>query len=180
MKGRSVFGWLGLAEGILLILLGVATYARPESAIAGFVMLYGIMAIVVGIIDILLYVRMERYTGFGPVVSLISGILSVMTGLMLLVYPTAGKIILTILFPLWFISHCISRLSSLNRIRLFSGNFAYCFTLILNVIGLILGMMMLIHPWLSLLSIRYIISFYLILLGIDCILLSVSQFRRKY
>ena len=173
MKNRSAFGWGELLEGILLILLGAYTFAHPGSAITGFVILYGIMAVVMGITDILLYVRMERYTGFGPVISLISGTLSVMSGIMLLVYPT-------ILFPLWFIAHCISRLSHLNNIRLFSGDFTYYFTLILNIIGLILGTLMLISPWVSLLSIRYIVSFYLILLGIDCVILAVSRLGSRY
>ena len=141
--------------------------------------MYGIMAVIMGITDIFLYIRIERYTGFGPVISLISGTLSVMAGLMLLVYPTAGEFVLTILFPIWFLAHCISKLSNLNSIRMFSGDFTYYFTLILNVIGLILGMLMLINPWISLLSIRYIVSFYLILLGIDCVILAVGQLGSK-
>ena len=180
MKNRSGFGWLELVEGILLILLGSYTFVRPDRALTGFIVLYGIVAVIMGIADILLYVRVERYTGFGPVISLISGTLSVMSGIMLLVYPTAGGIVMTVLFPLWFIAHCISRLSNLNTIRLFSGDFTYYFTLILNIIGLILGTMMLINPWFSLLSIRYIVSFYLILLGIDCVILAVSRLGSRY
>lgn len=175
MKGRSGFGWLGVVEGILLILLGGYTFIRPDSALTGFLVLYGIVAVIMGIADILLYVRVERYTGFGPIISLISGTLSVMSGVMLLVYPNAGRIVMTILFPLWFIGHCISRLASLNNIRLFVGNFTYYFTLVLNIVGLILGTMMLVNPWISWLSIRYIISFYLILLGIDSIVLAISR-----
>lgn len=95
------------------------------------------------------------YTGFGPVISLISGTLSVMTGVMLLVYPNAGRIVMTLLFPLWFIAHCVSRLSNLNTIRAFSGEFMYIFTLVLNIIGLVLGALMLINPWFSWLSVRY-------------------------
>lgn len=179
MKNRSAFGWIELLEGILLIALGGYTFARPGSALTGFVVLYGIMAVMMGIADILLYIRMERYTGLGPVISLISGTLSVMAGIMLLFYPTAGEIIMTVLFPLWFIAHCISRLAHLNDIRLFSGDFTYYFTLILNIMGLILGALMLINPWFSLLSIRYIVSFYLLLLGIDCIILAVSRIGRR-
>lgn len=180
MKSRSTFDWIELIEGILLIALGITTFVRPESAITGFVVLYGIMAVIMGIADILLYVRVARFTGFGPVISLISGTLSVMAGLMLLVYPTAGEIVLTVLFPIWFIAHCISRLANLNSIRLFSGDFLYYFTLILNILGLILGCLMLINPWLSLLSIRYIVSFYLVLLGVDCIILALSHVDTKY
>lgn len=88
-------------------------------------------------------------------ISLISGTLSVMTGVMLLVYPNAGRIVMTLLFPLWFIAHCVSRLSNLNTIRAFSGEFMYIFTLVLNIIGLVLGALMLINPWFSWLSVRY-------------------------
>ena len=179
MKSRSHFGWLDLLEGILLILLGGYTLIRPASAINGIVMLYGAMALITGIADILLYIRVERFAGFGPVLSLITGTLSVMAGLMLLVYPTAGTIAMTILFPIWFIAHCVSRLANLNTIRLFSGEFTYYFTLILNILGLILGTLMLIDPWVSLMSIRYIISFYLLLLGIDCVILAIRQINAK-
>lgn len=175
MRNRSKFGWLQLIEGILLVLLGLYTFIHPSSAITGFVLLYAIMAVITGITDILLYIRVERYTGFGPVISLISGTFSVMVGIMLFVYPSAGEIVLTVLFPIWFIAHCVSRLSNLNRIRLFSGDFAYYFTLILNIAGLILGALMFVNPWLSWISIQYIVSFYLILLGIDSIILAFSK-----
>ena len=71
----------------------------------------------------MLYVRVDKHLGFGPTVSLISGILSVMAGAMLLVYPNAGKWVLSLLFPIWFIAHCLSRLSHLNTIRFIAGNF---------------------------------------------------------
>lgn len=102
----------------------------------------------------------------------------IMAGIMLLVYSTAGEIIMTVLFPLWFIAHCISRLAHLHDIRLFSGDFTYYFTLILNIMGLILGTLMLVNRF-SLLSIRYIVSFYL-LLGIDCIIPAVSRMGRRF
>ena len=54
----------------------------------------------------------------GPAISLVTGILSVMSGVMLLVYPGAGALVLTLLFPIWFIAHCISRLSHLHHIRI--------------------------------------------------------------
>ncbi len=45
MRNRSNFGWFELIEGILLIILGNYTFLYPESGIAGFVILYGIMAV---------------------------------------------------------------------------------------------------------------------------------------
>ena len=78
MKREGGFGWSELIAGILLILLGVFTFARPESMLSGLVVVYGIIAIALGIEDIVVYVRLSRFTGFGPMLSLIAGILSVM------------------------------------------------------------------------------------------------------
>ena len=100
MRRRSGFGWMEFIEGVLLLILGIYTFIQPDRALTGFIVLYGVIAVLMGIADILLYARVERFTGFGPIVSLISGALSVMTGVMLLVYPNAGKWVMGLLFPL--------------------------------------------------------------------------------
>lgn len=178
MRRHSGFGWLELILGIVLILLGVLTFISPARMLGGVVVLYGIAAVVMGIADIVLYIQVERYTGFGPILALISGILSVMSGLMLVVYPRAGQLVMAMLFPIWFIAHCISRLMHLGTIRFASGDGMYYFTLIVNIIGLILGFLMILDPFVSLISIGYIVSLYLILLGIDSIVMAVSRMGR--
>lgn len=180
MRRKSGFGWLELILGILLVILGIFSMINPNTALTGIVIVYGIAAIVIGISDIMMYVRVERYTGFGPMVSLIGGILSVMSGVMLLVYPNAGKWVLSLLFPIWFIAHCISRLAHLSSMRIYMENFAYYLTLILNILGLISGFMMIFHPFVSLLSVSYIIGLYLILLGIDCIVIAFSKISSNH
>lgn len=175
MRRRSGFGWFDLIIGILLVLLGILTFVRPGMILTGLLYLYGIIAVVMGIADILLYIRVERYTSFGPIVSMVSGILSVMAGVMLLVYPGTGVMVLSLLLPIWFIAHCISRLSHLSMIRVVSGNGAYYFSLILNIIGLILGFMMILRPWFSLAATGWIIGLYLILLGIDSIIMGLGN-----
>ena len=180
MRRKSGFGWLELILGILLVILGIFSMIKPNTALTGIVIVYGIAAIVIGISDIMMYVRVERYTGFGPMVSLIGGILSVMSGVMLFVYPNAGKWILSLLFPIWFIAHCISRLAHLSSMRIYMENFAYYLTLILNILGLISGFMMIFHPFVSLLSVSYIIGLHLILLGIDCIVIAFSKISSNH
>lgn len=175
MRKRSAFGWLELIIGIIMVFLGGFIFVRPETALTGIVILYGIIAVVMGITDIMFYVKMERYTGFGPAVSLISGIFSVMAGIMLLVYPSAGKWILVLLLPIWFIAHCISRLSHLSIIRIMAGSFFYYFTLIMNIIGIIVGCMMIINPVISLFTAGFLIGIYFILSGIDSIVMAVSK-----
>ena len=63
MRDRSGFGWLALIVSILLVLLGIATFIWPEAALESFVMVYGVLAVATGIMDIVFYARVERHTG---------------------------------------------------------------------------------------------------------------------
>ena len=62
MRRRSGFGWLELAIGIILIALGMLTFAKPDLALTSLVFAYGVAAVVMGVADIILYIEVERYT----------------------------------------------------------------------------------------------------------------------
>ena len=179
MRKRTGFGWSELLVGVLLIALGVFTFARPESMLTGTVVIYGILAILMGVEDIVVYARLARFTGFGPTLSLVTGILSVMCGVMLIANPNVGKWALTVLLPIWFVAHCIAELTRTNLIRLIGNPFYYYFSLTLNVLGLILGFVMLFSPAMSFMTIRaicYMVAVYLILFGIESV---IAAFARR-
>lgn len=176
MKRRSGYGWLEIIVGVLLILLGIFTLIRPTYALTGAVIIYGIIAVITGIADIVFYIKIDRHMGFVPTISLISGLLSVMAGVMLLAYPAAGTWVMSLLVPIWFIAHCISRLSHLNIVRMTAGNFYYYFELTANIIGLILGIIMILNPIITIISVGYIVGIYLIILGVESIILALSNF----
>lgn len=177
---RSGFGWSELCTGVLLLALGIFTMIRPESMLTGVVVVYGVIAIIMGVEDMVLYVRLARFTGFGPMLSLVSGILSVMCGVMLVANPGVGKWALTVLLPIWFIAHCIAGLTRAERIRLIGSRFYYGFALTLNIVGLVLGFVMLFSPAMSFLTLRaiaYLVAVYLMLFGVESI---VAAFVRRH
>ena len=178
MNRRSSFGWLELLTGIFMIVLGILVFAVPNLIMTSMVIFFGFAAIIIGVTDIVLFIRVERYTGFGPILSLITGIISVMSGVALLIYPKLGTIMLTVMFPIWFIAHCISRLMQIHHIRLVAGNSMYVFTLVVNIIGIVLGFMMLLSPLFTLSAIRCFAGCYLILLGVEGIFTAVSRMGR--
>ena len=180
MRNRSRFGWIELIEGILLIILGIFSFTSPDRVISGFVIFFGLIALCIGILDIIFYVRTEEHMGFAPTLSLISGSLSVLVGLMLLVYPSAVKWAFTLLFPMWFIAHCISRLSQLPTLRVWTSKGHYYFVMIVNIIGLCLGILMFVRPVIALISLGYLIGIELILLGIDSIILALSKMGSEW
>ena len=142
MNRRTDIGWTELIFGLVLIVFGVIMLRQPAGVLTWLVVICGIIAIFTGIGDIILYVKMERFTGFGPVISLVTGILSVMAGFMLIVYPGAGTWALAMVLPIWIIAHCISRLSHLNYVRFRLGTTYYYLTMIVNILGLIAGILL--------------------------------------
>ena len=174
MMRRSGFGWLEFIVGAALIVLGIYTFTCPVEAIMALVLLYGVLAILMGIGDIVMYIRTERFTGFGPMLSLVSGILSVMSGVMLIAYPGAGALVLGVLFPLWFMTHCISRLARLEGVRYLISNGTFYCLLILNMIGMVIGFLLLLSPRYAVISSAYLVGSYLVLLGSESIVLAFS------
>ena len=164
--------WWELIAGIVMIALGIASLARPSLAVTGLVYAYGAAGVIVGVADILRYIRVERYTGFGPMVSLVAGVLSVMAGVVILVNPRVGMAVFSLLFALWFITHCVSRLASLSLVRLVAGRGSYYAALVLNIIGLVLGALLVVLPATSLLVLGYLAAVYLIVLGMESLVMA--------
>lgn len=174
MKNRKALGWGEFILGILLIIIGIYTLIKPYSTIRGVTFIYGLAALITGIIDIIFYVKLENRFGVSPVPALVGGIISIIAGLLILFNLGIGTWVIVVLFPIWFIAHCIARLAHLPFIRITSGTGNYYFTLFVNIIGLVLGIMMIFDPVISFFSIGYLIGIYLIFLGIDSIVFTLN------
>lgn len=179
MNRRSDIGWPELIVGIILIILGVVIMRQPVGVLTWIVILCGVLAILSGIGDIVLYVKMERFTGFGPVVSLVTGILGVMAGFMLVAHPGAGTWVLAMILPIWIIAHCISRLSHLQYMKMHFGMTYYTISLILNILGLIVGILLIFRPMITIFSMGVLVGAFLIIEGVECILAGLGG-RRYY
>lgn len=179
MNTRKDLGWLELLDGIAMLVLGILTLTRPQHALTGFVIVYGALALLTGVVDIIFYIVMEEHTGFRPTLSLVMGILSVLAGCALLAHPEIGLDMLLILFPVWLLTHCISRLTHLRIVRLVAGRTCYVLTLATGIIGIVLAAGMLCNPLLSAVSMSTFIGVDLILLAVESIAFSIGNFRTR-
>ncbi len=161
--------------GVLMVGLGIFTFIRPTAVLGGFTRFYAVMAILSGIRDIVFFCKAGRYTGVRSVLSLVASIVGIMTGVALFVHPSAGTIILSLLIPLWFISHSIFQLASLDIIKAFMSRNHYRLALLMSIIGLILGIITLFNPSISIGITTVVIALYLILTGIMSIIFGVSR-----
>ena len=166
-----------LIAGILFILMGIGSFAYPVDATLWLSLLFGILMIVTGISDIVMYSRLSKSGMPGSVVSLISGILCVITGVLVLFNPFVGVFTLMILFPIWFMFHCISRISVVTAMKDSISGGRYALALVLNIIGIVLSFILMINPAYSLLSLSWISSIIMIIIGIDSIAESIRVLK---
>lgn len=98
-KSIVYWGWM-LATGILSILVGLITFMNPFATGAALLYLVACWAIVVGILEIVVAIRLRKViTGEGWYI--LAGILSIIFGILIFLNPIAGAITITLIFGVY-------------------------------------------------------------------------------
>jgi uncharacterized membrane protein HdeD (DUF308 family) len=92
---------LFLAEGIILVILGLIAILLPPLATITITILIGWLFLISGIVGLVTTFMMRNAPGFWW--SLLSGILGVAAGIVLLIWPISGALSLTLLLSAFFI-----------------------------------------------------------------------------
>lgn len=105
--GRAVAGaihahWLlFLIEGVILVILGVAAIVLPPLATLAFTIIIGWIFLISGIVGLITTFWARHAPGFWW--SLVSGIIGVAAGIVLLLWPVAGSVSLTLVLIAFFV-----------------------------------------------------------------------------
>ncbi|GAO44390.1 HdeD family acid-resistance protein [Flavihumibacter petaseus] len=108
--------WFGLIAGIVSLLLGIYTFMRPNVTAAAVIIYLALMAIVVGIAEIVFAIRVRKVIqGEGWLIA--GGAVSVLFGVLLLSNPIGGGVTLTLLLGFYALILGIFLLMLAFRIR---------------------------------------------------------------
>lgn len=91
--------WIVLIRGILMVAFGLAMIAWPQTALVAFVWLFGIYAVLDGVTSFVHVWRTRSHIGMG--VGL--GIVSVLAGVVALVWPGATALVMLFLVAAWIL-----------------------------------------------------------------------------
>jgi uncharacterized membrane protein HdeD (DUF308 family) len=80
------------------------------------------------------------------------------------------------LFALWFIFDSIERLLVASHLRDFGGLW-FWLSVILDVVSLVIGIMLFIHPVAAALSLNVLIAFFFIVFGVNAIWIAIARSR---
>ncbi|CAD5997314.1 HdeD family acid-resistance protein [Agreia sp. COWG] len=173
--------WIVLLRGIFAVVFGIIALVAPLAALTGVVIVFGIYAIIDGVTAIIHSLQI-RTPGSGWGWLLFQGIVSVAAGFVALVFPALAGVIGG-LFALWTIviyavMHGVLGIASAagmgqgrNRtIGIVSGVLTLLF-------GMVLGILTLVTPGATVLSLIWIVGVYAIIFGVMFIVVAV-QLRR--
>lgn len=173
---RSLW-WLVLIRGILFVLLGIAALAQPVVAVLAFTMVFGIYAIVDGLmVAIAAIVARKDYEGWGWLVA--QGVLTILAGVLIVALPGAAGLI-GVFAILWFLAISafvggIITLVAAARSRGGSKGWGIASGIVDILFGILIAVLAITSPAGTLLATVWVVAIGAILLGV---VLIVASFR---
>ncbi|UUX32819.1 HdeD family acid-resistance protein [Fundicoccus culcitae] len=137
--------WGNIIMGILMLVLAVLTYRNPLATVASIVVILAVGAIIKGLFEITTRRNLAKSIGAPTWPMWLIGIIDIIVGIYLLMNAGLGVAAMPFAFAIWFIVDSIGAIGTSFMIRRVS-NSNFWLTLILGIIGLIVGIALLYNP----------------------------------
>lgn len=164
-KENSGFSLASLLLGIFYLLAGFIALRNPLASNTYLVILIGIISIIDGAMSLILNNRLNKYFGRGGGLLIFSGIVSIVFGLLILFNLRFSVIAIPLAFAFYLIFNCLISLFRLGPIRKVSTGM-FVFLLIINILGILLGLMLIKNPLASFITVANILGIYFLIGGI--------------
>lgn len=166
MKERKTLDWSSLLLGILFVLVALMSFQDPVGNLVAIVLVFAVFAFLKGIFELFVRNRMKELTGYKERMPLVIGIIDILIGIFFLFNIGAGVLALPFVFAIWFIADSVLALFTADLAKNISTGY-YWFTVIINILGILLGIMLLFNPISSALTLSFLVGFYFMIFGIN-------------
>lgn len=157
--------WGTFILGVLFILVSLISFQDPLGNLLAIVLVFAIFAIVKGIFELVIRRKIKNLTGYKTYVPIVVGVIDILVGVYLLFNLEIGVTLLPIIFALWFILDSFLGLFTLDSAQIVGSGY-FWFSLIINILGIIVGILLVMSPITSALTISFLVGFYFMLFGI--------------
>jgi uncharacterized membrane protein HdeD (DUF308 family) len=164
-----VRNWWALAlRGALAVLFGVAAVVVPGLTVAFLMALFGVYALIDGVLAIVAGVKAaEHHERFGSL--LLRGIAGIAAGVVAFILPGPTAVVLTLMIGVWAIVAGVLEIVAAVHLHRAHGEWL----LILNgVLSVMFGLLLVVVPALGILTLVWIIGGYAIVFGIVMLMLA--------
>lgn len=159
------FQWGPFILGVLSLILAFLAFNNPAVSIISVAILFGIGAILKGVFELFFRRRVRQFSGYSSGWLILLGVIDILIGVFFLFNLSAGVLALPVIFAFWVIFDSIGTLVIASAIRQHS-NTQFWFTLIIGIIGLIIGFLLLFNPLSSYVAIASLVGLFFMIQGI--------------
>jgi uncharacterized membrane protein HdeD (DUF308 family) len=158
--------WWALAlRGLLAVLFGFAALSLPLDTLAAVGRVFGIYAILEGVLVVLIGIRGTRYRG----AFIAEGAFGIVAGLVAVAWPGITALVLLYVVAIWAIlSGVAEMIAAVSLRREIEGEWAL---FLVGVLSVALGVAMAVLPGVGLLSLVWLVGLYALVVGIALIVL---------
>lgn len=172
---KKVFN-ISIISSLLLFLFGLVLAVNAEGFIKSITVAIGVILLLIGVFPVIDYFR-YRKDGLGASVGLISGIFSIVCGLMLLINEDLLMILIPVFIGVWMIINGINKIQVSFEIKDL-GEKSWIITFIYSILIIVLGGYFIVNPISGATTVTsfigIILCIYAVLDIIDCIIIKVK------
>jgi uncharacterized membrane protein HdeD (DUF308 family) len=156
------WGWM-MAFGIVSVLAGLAVLVWPGRTLIVVAVLFGIQLVLTGIFRFVAAFASEDLTGGTRVLLALLGVLSLIIGLYAVRHVLVTLLALALLFGIyWIVNGAVELFMALSA----RGVPGRGWTVVMGVISVLAGLLVLVYPAISLLTLVVVLSVWLLVLGL--------------
>ena len=172
---KKVFN-ISIISSLLLFLFGLVLAVNAEGFIKSITVAIGVVLLLIGVFPVIDYFR-YRKEGLGASVGLISGIFSIVCGLMLLINEDLLMILIPVFIGVWMIINGINKIQVSFEIKDL-GEKSWIITFIYSILIIVLGGYFIVNPISGATTVTsfigIILCIYAVLDIFDCIIIKVK------
>lgn len=172
---KKVFN-ISIISSVLLFLFGLILAVNAEGFIKSITVAIGVVLLLIGVFPVIDYFR-YRKEGLGASVGLISGIFSIVCGLMLLINEDLLMILIPVFIGVWMIINGINKIQVSFEIKDL-GEKSWIITFIYSILIMVLGGYFIVNPISGATTVTsfigIILCIYAVLDIIDCVIIKVK------
>ena len=172
---KKVFN-ISMISSVLLFLFGLILAVNAAGFIKSITVAIGVILLLIGVFPVIDYFR-YRKDGLGASIGLISGIFSIVCGLMLLINEDLLMILIPVFIGVWMIINGINKIQVSFEIKDL-GEKSWVITFIYSVLIMVLGGYFIVNPISGATTVTsfigIILCIYAVLDIIDCVIIKVK------
>ncbi|MGY3750288.1 HdeD family acid-resistance protein [Vagococcus acidifermentans] len=176
MGKRQRVDWPSLILGIVFVLAALMSFRlHPAQNVSILVSFFVVTVIFRGIYMLKIRSTVRELFRVSVTPLLVIGVIDILIGVYFLFNIRKGVMLAPYVFALWFLMDSLFGLFELGWLKQLSTRLFWV-SLVTNVIGLIIGMLLLAKPIVSLMTLSFMVGFYLMIAGLAYIMRAFSSY----